>query len=35
MAQAAASGRLAAPSLHAAAAAVLQRPIDRLWTTPA
>jgi len=34
MAQAAASGRLSSPSLHAAAAAVMQRPIDRLWVTP-
>lgn len=35
MASAAASGRLAPHSLHAAAAAVLQRPVERLWVTPA
>jgi len=34
MARAAADGRLGSPSLHAAAAAVMQRPIDRLWVTP-
>jgi hypothetical protein len=35
LASAAASGRLAPASLHAAAARVLERPIDRLWPLPA
>jgi len=35
MGDAAARGRLAPSSLHASAAAVLQRPSERLWITPA
>jgi hypothetical protein len=34
MANAARSGKLSPAILHAAAARVVERPVDRLWTTP-